>query len=110
MNENRDAVRDWVQRADTGELLDRATVLRGELEPSALEWIDTELVRRGVSASEIESHGATLAAACERRPDGSVRRCWRCGAPATARARRWWRVFGLLPVLPVARPVCGDHA
>jgi hypothetical protein len=110
MNANRNTVLTWTKRAEDEELLDRATVLRGECEPAAVEMILSELAVRGYSDTAIANHGVAKAAVCVRRPDGSVRRCWRCSAPAIDRVRRWWKFFGLLPVVPVRRPVCARHA
>jgi DNA-binding IclR family transcriptional regulator len=110
MNWNRDAVLAWTKRAADEELLDRATALRDELEPAAVDLLLAELADRGFSATDVANHGAARAAVWVRRPDGSVPRCWRCSAPATDRVRQWWKLFGLLPVVPVRRPVCPRHA
>ncbi|MBX3397539.1 MAG: hypothetical protein KF873_02255 [Gemmataceae bacterium] len=110
MFNNPDAFEAWLQRAENDELLDRVTVLRDELEPAARSRIEVELARRGLSAAEVASHGAAREAECLRRADGSVRRCWRCAAPATSCARRWWRLYGILPIVPLERPVCPNHA
>lgn len=100
----------WLQRAENEELLDRVTVLRDELEPEARSRIESELTNRGVSPTEVASHGAAREAECLRRADGSVRRCWRCPALATELVRRWWKLYGVIPVVPVSRPVCREHA
>src|SRR5580704_8861889 len=101
MELNLDRVRANVTAAETEDLLDRATVFRDGMAPEALEIIEAELWRRGVSAAEIAGHA-------ERRQDqetlvgrdGLPLRCRDCPRPATAlRWRLGWR-WGILPGVP----------
>ena len=53
-----EAVAAWIRRAETDELLDRATVFRPEMEPEAVDLILAELARRGLSKAEIDGQAA----------------------------------------------------
>ena len=46
----------FVRGADTEELLDRVTVYRNGMEPAALDLMEAELDRRGVTRSDIADH------------------------------------------------------
>jgi hypothetical protein len=103
-----DRVRANVRDATTEDLLDRATVYRSGMEPEALEIIDEELRRRGVSWDDLADH-------TERRqgvilgPEGWAQQCQWCRKPAVARSWGWYRLYGLIPVLPRLFPHCEDH-
>ena len=64
METNLDRVRANVQAASTEDLLDRATVYREGMEPEALDLIEAELRRRGVTAA---AHAIPLVARCSAR-------------------------------------------
>jgi hypothetical protein len=107
---NLERVQANVRKADTEDLLDRATVYRDGMEPAALELIDAELRARGVGEAEIAAHrerrsGVVFAA------DGvavkcSERRCWR---PAVVRRWGWHCLWGKLPVFPRVLGYCDEH-
>jgi hypothetical protein len=103
-------VADYIHRADTEELLDRVTVYRDGMEPAALDLMEGELDRRGVSRAEIAEHGAKRRANAILLPDGTAMRCSCCSRPAVKHARRWYRVFGLLPVFPKVFAYCELHS
>ena len=46
----------YIRRAETEELLDRVTVYRDGMEPAAVDLMENELARRGLSPAEIEEH------------------------------------------------------
>jgi hypothetical protein len=108
MKLNLEAVRANVAQATTEDLLDRATVYRDGMEPEALEIIDAELRARGVSEAEAMAHAAKGRA--PRDADGLPLRCARCSRPAVTVVWGWHRLFGRLPLFPVRRPLCAEHA
>jgi hypothetical protein len=122
----RERVRANVREATTEDLLDRATLYREGMEPEALEIIEAELCRRGVSADQVAAHAARPGAEVVRLPDGTPARCSLCDRPAVARAWGWHRLQGtgpaasvmslfslLLRLLPLYRPrrlyYCAAH-
>lgn len=102
-------VAEFVRRADTEELLDRVTVYRAGMEPVALDLMEGELDRRGVTREEIAAWAAVRWENAIRLADGTALRCGFCDRPAVARVRRWHRVFGLVPVFPRSVACCATH-
>src|SRR5205085_8078170 len=96
---NLERVQANVRKAETEDLLDRATVYRAGMEPAALELIDAELRARGVGEAEIAAHvrrrSMTLYGA-----DGLALKCGECRRPAVVRKWGWHRLWGLLPLFP----------
>ncbi len=106
------AVARFMRTADDETLLDRVTAYRAGMEPAALDLMEGELDRRGVSRDEIAAHAANRQATCLFGADGvAVRcdRCDRCDRPAVRRAWGWHRFWGLLPVFPQRRTACAAH-
>ncbi len=103
-------VAEYIRRADTEELLDRVTVYREGMEPAALDLMEGELDRRGVSRADIAEHDAKRRASAIMLSDGTALRCSCCSRPAVKHARRWYRAFGLLPVFPKVFAYCELHA
>jgi hypothetical protein len=103
-------VANYTRRADTEELLDRVTVYRDEMEPAAVDLIEGELARRGLTPEEIADHDAQRRGSLIRRPDGSVRRCGFCDRPAVLEAWGWHRLWGKLPLFPRRFTYCETHA
>ena len=58
MEFNLKRVAEFIRGADTEELLDRVTVYREGMEPAALDLMEGELDRRGVTREEIAEHDA----------------------------------------------------
>jgi hypothetical protein len=109
MRLNPKRVQENISRAATEDLLDRATVYRGEMEPAALEMIDEELRRRGVSAGAVADHAARREAEVVRTP-GGVLHCCRCHRPAVEEGWDWFRLLGgLVPVFPRHVGWCEEH-
>ena len=104
------AVADNVRRADTETLLDRATVYWDAMEPFALDLIEGELSRRGVSAADLHAHAARRGERALTAADGTVRRCSLCDRPAVMRQWAWHRLGGRVPVFPRPFSYCEDHA
>jgi len=97
-----------VQLATTEDLLDRATVYRGEMEAEALAIIDRELRQRGLSAEAVAEHAARREAEVVRKSYG-VLTCCRCHRPAVEEGWDWFRLLGLLPVFPRQVGWCAEH-
>ena len=110
MEFNLKRVAEYIRGADTEELLDRVTVYRDGMEPTALDLMEGELARRGVTREEIAVHDAKHRANAILLPDGTAMRCSFCNRPAVARALRFHRMFGLVPVFPMRFAFCAFHA
>lgn len=102
-------VAEYIRRADTEELLDRVTVYREGMEPAALDLMEGELDRRGVSRAEIAGHDARRRETAIMLPDGTAMRCSFCSRPAVVQKRRWHRLFGRVPVFPKMFAYCEIH-
>jgi ATP-dependent helicase YprA (DUF1998 family) len=103
-----DKVRANVQKADTEDLLDRATVYRGGMEPAALELIDAELRSRGVGEEAVAAHAARRGAGLTD-ADGLPMKCEKCRRPAVGQVWAWRRLFGVLPLFPRRMALCEVH-
>jgi hypothetical protein len=110
MEFNLKRVAEFIRGAATEELLDRVTVYREGMEPAALDLMEGELDRRGITREEIAAHDARLRETAIMLPDGTAMRCSFCSSPAVVRARRWHRVFGVVPVFPTKFAYCAFHA
>src|SRR5829696_3849896 len=106
MEFNLKRVADFIRGADTEELLDRVTVYREGMEPAALDLMEGELDRRGITREEIAEHDAKHRAAAIMLPDGTAMRCSFCNRPAVVRAIRFHRVYGIVPVFPMRFAYC----
>jgi hypothetical protein len=109
MEFNLKRVAEYIRRADTEELLDRVTVYREGMEPAALDLMEGELDRRGVTRDEIAEHDARRRETAIMLPDGTAMRCSFCDRPAVRQARGWHRLFGLVPVFPRLLAYCEAH-
>jgi hypothetical protein len=86
----------YVRTAPTEELLDRVTIYREGMEPAALDHMEGELDRRGVTRAQIADHDAKQRATAIMLPDGTAKRCCRCNRPAVRDARGWhWMKVGI---------------
>ena len=103
-------VAEYIRRADTEELLDRVTVYREGMEPAALDLMEGELDRRGVTREEIAAHDVRRRQTAIFLPDGTAKRCSFCDRPAVKQARGWHRLFGLVPVFPRLFAYCEVHS
>jgi hypothetical protein len=104
-----DRVRANAASAATEDLLDRVTVYRAGMAPEALGIIEEELLRRGVGPGEWVDHGDRRGVTpCDK--EGLPLRCAWCGKPAVARAWRWQRLWGVLPLFPRRVGLCAEHA
>ena len=103
------AVARYIRKAETEELLDRVTVYRAGMEPAALDLMEGELDRRGVTRDQIAEHDAARRATAILHPDGTAVRCSFCDRPAVVRAWGWHRLFGRLPIFPRRFALCAVH-
>lgn len=102
-------IAEFIRKAETEELLDRVTVYREGMEPAALDLMEGELDRRGVTRDQIAEHDAERRATAIMLPDGTAVRCSFCNRPAVVQARGWHRVFGVMPVFPRLFSYCPVH-
>jgi hypothetical protein len=98
-----------IRRATTEELLDRLTVYRPEMEPAALDLMEGELARRGVTPDQIEDHDRERRETAIFLSDGTAVRCSVCNRPAVSRGRGWFRLLGVIPVIPRLFAYCDVH-
>jgi len=95
--------------ADTDDLLDRVTVYRAGMEPDAIDLIEMELRRRGVSEEEIDLH-AKQYRDCLRDPaTGNVLMCSWCRKPAVTEEWGWHYIWNRVPAFPRRYRYCAEH-
>ena len=99
----------FVRGADTEYLLDRVTVYRAGMEPAALDLMEEELDRRGVTRSDIADHHISRRERAVMLPDGTAARCYRCARPAVTRGWGWHKMFGVVPLFPRVLATCEEH-
>jgi hypothetical protein len=92
-------VAEYIRGAETEELLDRVTVYRAGMEPAALDLMEGELDRRGVTRAQIADHDARQRASVILLPDGTAMRCSFCDRPAVRQARAWHRMRLRVPLV-----------
>src|SRR5262245_19880287 len=102
-------VAEYIRQATTEELLDRVTVYRLGMEPAALDLMEGELDRRGVTRHDIEVHDAYRREDAIMLPDGTALRCSFCDRPAVVRKLGCHKLFGLIPLLPWRYRYCSVH-
>jgi hypothetical protein len=99
----------YIHRADTEELLDRVTVYREGMEPAALDLMEMELDRRGVTRDDIADHDRIRRETAILLPDGTALRCSFCNRPAVVHGRSWHKLFGRIPLFPRVFASCAVH-
>src|SRR5262249_48724445 len=102
-------VAEFARGAETEDLLDRVTVFRDQMEPAALEVIEAELDRRGITPDGIDRHTVDREAAGIVTRDGTAMRCSFCDRPAVDHRWGWHRLWGLVPVFPRRIARCDVH-
>jgi hypothetical protein len=98
-----------VSKAETTDLLDRITAYRLGMEPQAIEIIEHELERRGVSGAEIAARGEECRRECTFDRNGVALPCSRCRRPAVVAVMGWHRLWGVLPLFPRRQHYCDQH-
>lgn len=101
-------VRENAKKADTPELIDRVTVYRADLDDQALPLLMQELKARGVTPEQIVAHEQSRGAVLTT-PAGAARQCSYCSSPALTQGKGWFRLFGLIPVVPRDLYFCAGH-
>jgi hypothetical protein len=109
MDLNLERVRANVQAATTEDLLDRATVYREGMEPAALDLIEQELFRRGLTARDLTLYEEQRQGKLLVDRQGVALRCARCERPATWAGWRWHRLWGRVPLFPRWTRLCDVH-
>lgn len=109
MELNLRAIADNARRAETETLLDRVTVYRADMEPVALDLMEAELSRRGISPARIAEHEDLRRSEGVVFANGATARCSYCEKPAVKRSWGWHRLAGRLPVFPWIFNYCGEH-
>ena len=99
-----------IRKSDTADLLNRITAYRPGMETEAIDMIEQELHRRGVTAAQIADHLETCKRECLFDVQGMALMCSRCRKPAVKRERGWYKLFWLVPVLPRSIYLCKEHA
>ena len=107
---NAERVRANVREATTEDLLDRATVYRDGMESEALDIIEAELSRRGVTRQDLEARAARYRRQSTLpQGEGARPRCSFCDRPAVRRGWGWHRLWGVLPLFPRPLAYCAEH-
>ncbi len=102
-------VAEYTRRAKTEDLLDRVTVYREGMEPVALDLMEGELDRRGITREQIAAHAADRWKCAIPLPDGTALRCSFCDRPAIQSGWGWHRLYGRVPVFPRRLAYCSFH-
>ncbi len=103
-------IAEFSRRADTEELLDRVTIFRDDMEPAALDLFEGELMNRGITRAELQTHETERLSVVLYTDTGAVARCSYCDRPAVRMRSGWYRVFWRVPVFPRLMPCCTIHA
>jgi len=110
MKMNLRRVAQFIRGAETEDLLDRVTVYRAGMEPAALDLMEGELDRRGLTREDIAAHGKERLLSAILSADGTVMSCSFCSRPAVIRAWMWHKLFGRLPIFPRFFAYCKNHS
>ena len=100
---------DNIGKADTDDLIDRITAYRAGMEPKAIELIEDELQRRGVTEASIDRYRRDCQAECLFYADGTAKVCSFCRKPAVAECWGWHRLMGKIPIVPRLLRYCSQH-
>ena len=102
-------VAEFIRKADNEELLDCITIYRAGMEPAALDLMEGELDRRGITRDEIAEHNEDRLLTAILLPDGTALRCNFCRQPAVIRAQGWHKLFQRVPFFPRCFAYCTTH-
>ena len=94
----------------TEELLDDLTVYREGMEPAALDVIEEELRRRGVTPDAIAEHERGRRETVLFDAEGVAVKCCKCRRPAVVEGHDWHRLWGVLPLFHRRFAWCEVHA
>ncbi len=99
----------FISQCDTEELIDRVTAYRSGMEPLAIESIERELHKRGITAAQIADYREKCLRTCLFLPDGTAKMCSFCRSPAIKEGWGWHRVLGKVPIFPRPMRSCEKH-
>ncbi|MSR32216.1 MAG: hypothetical protein EXR99_11990 [Gemmataceae bacterium] len=99
----------YAQNACTEELLDRVTLWRQGMEADALQILEMELAKRGITFQEVQNHAEQWSGRVARDASGLPLVCKQCPRPATVIGWSWVRILGLLPLFPRRCGYCDTH-
>jgi hypothetical protein len=91
------------------ELLDRVTVLRDLMEPSALEIMEAELAGRGVGPDDIHQHHRQMKHRIIRDARGLPAQCSWCARAAVEQRTGLHKLFKLIPLGKRTYFFCEKH-
>jgi hypothetical protein len=109
MQLNLKTVAEYIRGADTEELLDRVTIYRDGMEPAAVDLMENELWRRGVTPEQLSDHNADRRKSVVIGADGVAIRCAFCDRPAVSKRWGWFKLWRRIPLYPRLFPRCGVH-
>jgi hypothetical protein len=98
-----------IRAADTDDLLDRITAYRAGIEAEAIDLIEQELHRRGVTAAQIHDQAEAYRRECVFDANGIAKMCSICRRPAVSEGWGWHRILGKLPIVPCWMRYCKLH-
>lgn len=99
-----------IAQTDTETLLDAVTAYRNGMEPHAIELMERELHKRGITAAQIADHRENCDRTCLFLPDGTAKMCSICRSPAVTEGWYWHRIMGTMPIFPRWQRRCAKHA
>jgi hypothetical protein len=102
-------VAEFIRQAQTEELLDRVTVYRAGMEPAAVDLMENELDRRGISRQQIQEYDIRRRNQVIMLPDGWALSCHYCWRPAVRRGWGWYKLWGWIPLFPKLFACCEIH-
>jgi hypothetical protein len=109
MNWNEQKLKVNISRADNDDLLDRITAFRAGMESDAIELIEQELHRRGVTAAQIAERREACERNCVFDSDGNAKMCSFCRKPAVREGWGWFKLMWLVPLIPRRVRYCKNH-
>ena len=98
-----ESMRRNIQEAATDDLLDRATAYRADMDAEAIELIEQELHKRGVTAAQIAEHREAVERECVLDANGSAKMCMVCRKPAVREVWGWHKIMNTIPIFARAR-------
>jgi hypothetical protein len=98
-----------IREADTDDLLARITAYRAGMEPAAIDLIEQELHRRGVTAAQILDQAEACRRECVFEANGIAKMCSSCRRPAVGEGWGWHRILGKVPIIPRWLRFCKVH-
>src|SRR4051794_24871805 len=83
-----------IRQSDTDDLLDRLTAYGAGMEAAAIDMIEQELHRRGVSRAQIAERREAYRRDCLFDANGIAKMCSFCRKPAVGEGWGWHKILG----------------